>query len=204
MTLTPKQQRFVDQYLIDLNATQAAVRAGYSAKTAHSAGPRLLENVGVAAAIQAAFAARSERVQITQDQVIAEFAKIGFADLRKAVKWKTILLEPEAAEASAIDQAAGALTAVQIVELIDSAELDPATAAAISEVSQGKSGLKIKLHDKVGALTQLGRHLGMFTDKTEVSGPNGAPLEVAVVDRPPAETREEWIARRNRELGREG
>lgn len=62
--LQPKQQMFVDEYLIDLNATQAAIRAGYSIKTAHSQGPRLLENVAVAAAIKAAMKARSEKTNI--------------------------------------------------------------------------------------------------------------------------------------------
>ena len=68
--MTPRQQRFVDEYLLDLNATQAAIRAGYSARTAEQQGPRLLGNAGVAAAIQAAQEARSERVHITQDDVL--------------------------------------------------------------------------------------------------------------------------------------
>ena len=68
--VTPGQQRFVDEYLVDLNATQAAIRAGYSARTAEQQGPRLLGNAGVAAAIQAAQEARSDRIQITQDDVL--------------------------------------------------------------------------------------------------------------------------------------
>jgi hypothetical protein len=68
--MTPKQHRFVDEHLLDLNATQAAIRAGYSARTANEQGPRLLVNVGIAKAIQAAQQARSERLQITQDDVL--------------------------------------------------------------------------------------------------------------------------------------
>ena len=68
--LTPKQQCFVSEYLVDLNATQAAIRAGYSARTAEQQGPRLLGNVGVAASVQAAMEARSERTGITQDYVL--------------------------------------------------------------------------------------------------------------------------------------
>ena len=71
MKLTPKQARFVEEYQIDLNATQAAIRAGYSAKTAEQQGPRLLGNVGVAAAIQAAQTEISERTEITVDEVVA-------------------------------------------------------------------------------------------------------------------------------------
>ena len=68
--LTPKQARFVEEYLIDLNATQAAIRAGYSPKTAEVQGSRLLGNVKVAAAVQKAQEARSERTKINQDWVI--------------------------------------------------------------------------------------------------------------------------------------
>jgi phage terminase small subunit len=68
--MTPKQQRFVNEYLIDLSATQAAIRAGYSEKTAHSQGPRLLENVEVKAAIEKALAEREKRTEITQDWVL--------------------------------------------------------------------------------------------------------------------------------------
>ncbi len=70
MSLTPKQARFVEEYLIDLNATQAAIRASYSQRTAEQQGARLLRNVKVAAAIQKAQEARSERTRIDQDWVI--------------------------------------------------------------------------------------------------------------------------------------
>jgi phage terminase small subunit len=70
VALTPKQQRFVDEYLIDLNATQAAIRAGYAAKDADVQGPRLLGNVGVAEKIGAALRERAQRVEITQDYVL--------------------------------------------------------------------------------------------------------------------------------------
>lgn len=70
MALTPKQQRFVDEYLVDLNATQAAVRAGYSEDTAYSQGQRLLKNVEVAAFVQTAMDQRSERTAITADYVL--------------------------------------------------------------------------------------------------------------------------------------
>lgn len=68
--MTPRQARFVEQYLVDLNATQAAIRAGYSAHTAEQQGSRLLGNADVAQAVRAAQSARSERVQISQDDVL--------------------------------------------------------------------------------------------------------------------------------------
>ena len=70
MSLTPKQARFVEEYLVDLNATQAAIRSGYSKKTAEQQGARLFRNVKVGAAIQEAQEARSERTKIDQDWVI--------------------------------------------------------------------------------------------------------------------------------------
>ena len=90
MTLKPKQQRFADEYLVDLNATQAAIRAGYSKKTARSQGERLLTNVDVAAAIQAAQQKRSERVQITQDSVLEGIIRCTSAS-EKAEDYKTAL-----------------------------------------------------------------------------------------------------------------
>lgn len=80
MALTAKQERFVQEYLVDLNATQAAIRAGYSSKTAYSMGQRLLKNVEVQAAIQKALKDRQARTEITQDTVVEELAKIGLAD----------------------------------------------------------------------------------------------------------------------------
>lgn len=140
--LTPKQQRFVDEYLIDLNATQAAIRAGYSNKTAEWIGPQLLKKTHVTERIEKCMKEREKRTHISQDRVLNELARIGFSDIRKAVKWTK-----------------------STVMLIASEAIDDDTAAAISEVSEGKEGLKLKLHDKKGALVDIGRHLGMFKDK---------------------------------------
>ncbi len=79
MSLNPKPARFVEEYLIDLNATAAAERAGYSKP--NKQGPRLLVNVGVAAAIQEAKAERSERLKIDADWVLARLVGEATADL---------------------------------------------------------------------------------------------------------------------------
>lgn len=147
--MTPKQQRFVDEYLIDLNATQAAIRAGYSVKAAPQEASRLLTNVKVKAAIEAAMAARAERTEITQDTVLQELARIGFSDMRKFATWG-----PDG------------------VRLVESEDLDDA-ARCVAEVSQtvSKEGgsIKFKLHDKPGALIQIGKHLGLFAEKVDVT-----------------------------------
>ena len=81
MALTEKQKRFVEEYLIDLNATQAAIRAGYSAKTANEQGARLLVNVSIQKAISRAMTARSNRTNISQERVVNELAKIAFLNI---------------------------------------------------------------------------------------------------------------------------
>ena len=161
--LPPKQLRFVQEYLIDLNGKQAAIRAGYSAKTAEVQASRLLSIAKVAEAVAEAQQARAERTQITADRVLAELAKIGFSDIRKAVIWRANVI-------GMVEDGDGAqrLAVTNEVQLVDSDKLDDATAAAVAEISQtAQGGLRIKLHDKKGALVDIGRHLGMFTDKVE-------------------------------------
>lgn len=168
--LTPKQRAFVREYLIDLNATQAALRAGYSAKTAYSQGERLLKHVEVDRAISAAMKMRSDRTEITADRVLKELAKIGFSDIRKAVKWHSALVteedNPDGGDIAVIKR-----IVTNQVEIIASEDIDDETAAAISEISQSTSGgLKIKFHDKRAALVDIGKHIGMFVERHEHSG----------------------------------
>src|SRR6478736_4951624 len=85
--LNDRQRRFVEQYLVDLNATQAAIRAGYSAATASEQASRLLANVKVAAAIAEAQAARSRRTEVTADRVVLELARVAFGDPRRVLSW---------------------------------------------------------------------------------------------------------------------
>ncbi|WP_204856409.1 MULTISPECIES: terminase small subunit [unclassified Pseudomonas] len=169
-TLTAKQRRFVDEYLIDLNATQAAIRAGFSPRTARQAGNRLLSNVDIQAATAKRMDARADRVGITQDMVLRELAKIGFSDIRKVVRWGETMVRMVDGE----EECAEDMVPYHGLALIDSAEIDDETAGAIAEVSQGKEGLKVKLHDKKGALVDIGRHLGMFT------APGNAELDAEI------------------------
>jgi phage terminase small subunit len=162
MALTTKQQRFVEEYLVDHNATQAAIRAGYSERTACEQASRLLANVKVKAALREAVKKQSERTQITADRVIQELARIGFADSRKVFEWG-----PEG------------------VKVRPSKDLDDETAAAVAEVSETRTDaggtIRVKLADKVAALTLLGKHFGAFTDKTEITGKDGGDIVVKVL-----------------------
>lgn len=164
LKLRPKQKMFVEEYLVDLNATQAAIRAGYSAKTASSIGEQNLRKLDIQTAIQEAMKARQERTGVTQDRVIAELARIAFGDQRSVMEWG-----PSG------------------VKLRDSKSLTDDQAAMVAEVSESVTAnggtLKLKTHDKVGALKLLGEHLGMFKQKMEVTGQDGGPVTQVLLTR---------------------
>lgn len=148
--LTPKQQLFADEYLIDLNATQAAIRAGYSPKTADVKGSQLLGIVKVRSYIDKAMAERSRRTGITQDRVLQELARIAFVKV-------TDLVDPETAEIvqGASDDDLAVIQGIKVKE-------------SWSEKGSSRER-EVKIADKGKALEQLGRHLGMFNDKLEVN-----------------------------------
>ena len=173
MPLNDRQARFVAEYLVDLNATQAAIRSGYSARSAYSTGERMLRNAEVAAAIAEAQAARSRRTEVTADRVVLELARVAFGDPRRVMSWGP-----------------GG------VKLRPSAELADEEAAIVAEVGETttKEGgsLKLKTVDKLGALRLLGQHLGMFGEGkvavTVASAPATAELQavlLAVLDKHP-------------------
>lgn len=141
--MTPKQCRFVEEYLIDLNAAHAARRAGYSKRSAAQQGYRLLADAAVAGAIAREQAARATRTGVTADRVITELAKVAFGDPRRLLSWG-----PEGVTLRASD------------------ELTAAEAALVSEVAETRTSTggtrRVKLHCKLTALTALGRHLGLF------------------------------------------
>ena len=151
--ITKKQQTFADEYLIDLNATAACIRAGYSHRSADKIGHQLLGKKGVATYIAERMHARVVRTEITQDRVLQEYAKLAFLDPRKFFDVNGDLLSVH--------------------------DLDDDTAAALAGmdvlVSKGEDGdieytKKIKIADKKGALDSIARHLGMFVEKVEHTG----------------------------------
>jgi len=154
-TLTPKQQRFADEYLIDLNATAAYKRSGYIGKgnTAEVCASQLLSNPKVAAYLTKRRVIMEDKTHITQERVLAEYAKLAFLDPRKFFDVNGDLLPVH--------------------------DLDDDTAAALAGmdvlVSKSEDGgleytKKIKISDKKGALDSIARHLGMFVEKVEMTG----------------------------------
>lgn len=160
--LTAKQKRFAEEYIVDLNATQAAIRAGYSEKTARAIGAENLTKPNIAEYIQQLMNERSERTRITADRVLEEYAKIGFADIKDYVSFRTGLTV-----VGHNDEGEPIIDTAHIVVAHDSEEVD---GAPISEVSVSRDGtFKFKLHDKKGALDSIARHLGMFDDKLRLN-----------------------------------
>lgn len=154
--MTPKQARFVSEYLIDLNATAAAKRAGYKNP---EIGRQIITKNNVAAAIAAAIRKREKKTEITAERVIKELADIAF--LRSD-------------EVFTIDG--------DHVTIKDTAEMSDAAKRALASASQtvttSGGSITVKLCDKIKALELLGRHLALFTDKVQASGPDGGPLLV--------------------------
>ena len=130
--MTQKQKRFIEEYLIDLNATQAAIRAGYSPDTAQQTGSENLSKPVIRAQIDRAMAERSKRTGVNAERVVQELAKIAFVNAAEVIDPKTATVKEDA--------------------LPDGLERE------------------IKMADKLKALELLGKHLGMFKDRIELSG----------------------------------
>lgn len=161
--LADKERVFVEEYLIDLNARQAGIRCGYSPDSASNSARKMLDKPSVANAIDKALA---ERPGITRARIVDELSKIAFANAGTYFKWG-----PDG------------------VAIVDSEGLDDSERAVISEVTETRAEsdsrttvtTKIKLHDKLGALEKLGKVLGMYVDRQEISGPGGEPIQLEAV-----------------------
>lgn len=145
--MTRKQKLFIEEYLIDLNATQAAIRAGYSPDTAYSIGQENLKKPEIKARIDKAMAKRSRRTGVSADRVLMELAKIGFANIDDLVDLKTGQIKDEASQDD--------LSCIQSVKV---------------KLTEWGTEREVKMYDKKSALVDLGRHLGMFKDRVELSG----------------------------------
>ncbi len=146
--MTKKQKLFVEEYLLDLNATQAAIRAGYSPGTANEQGARLLANVSISRAIAQQMADRSRRTGVNADRVVLELARIAFANAGDLIDAGDATLKDDASRDD--------LAAIQSIKVKD----------------LGDMGIEreIRLADKLKALELLGRHLGIFDDRLRVDG----------------------------------
>ena len=160
MKLSDKQKKFCEEYIIDFNQTQSAIKAGYSAKTAYSIGNENLKKPDIQAYIKELLSKREERTQITADMVVKEWAKIAFFDIRKIFHKEGGLINPH--------------------------DLDDETATVISSIKARdiKVGDDIetikeyRLNDKMKALDMLAKHLGMFEKEKEDNNDTNVNLEI--------------------------
>ena len=166
-----RDQRFAQEYVIDLNGEKAATRAGFSAKTAAQAASRLLKNVKVQARIAELTKAKAEKLDLTVDRVLRELMLMGFANMQDYI---------------GVQQNGTAY--------VDLSKLTREQASAIQEISTDEytvgeteeeearvvTKVKFRLADKRGSLELLGKYLKLFTDRTEVTGPGGEKLEILV------------------------
>ena len=143
--MTKKQKLFVEEYLIDLNATQAAIRAGYSPDTAGSIGGENLKKPEISAASAKAMAERSRRTGINQDRILQEIAKLALVNIDDVVDLETGEIKESATK--------------EDLACIQSIKIKPTEFVTERE---------IKFYDKKGSLEMAGKHLGMFKDKLEL------------------------------------
>jgi phage terminase small subunit len=158
-TMTPKQERFVEEYLVDLNATQAAIRAGYSADTARQIASENLSKPAIADAIAERRAALSEATALTAERVLRELSLIGFANMQDYMR-----VGPDGDpylnfSGLSRDQAA-ALVEVTVEDFKEGR----------GEAARDVRRVKFKLADKRAALVDLGKHLKLFSDRIEHTG----------------------------------
>jgi phage terminase small subunit len=165
--LTPKQEKFCEEYLVDLNATQAAIRTGYSEKTARSIASELLTKPNIQHRLRELRDEVQKKTQITKERVLEEYGKLAFANM---IDYVRITPDGDA--------------------YVDLSNLTRDQAAALSEITvddftdgRGEDArdikrIKIKLSDKKGALDSIAKHLGMFVEKHEVTGKDGQAIEL--------------------------
>lgn len=160
--LTPKQERFVLEYLKDLNAKQAAIRAGYSAKSAEQQGSTLLADPKVSVVIRTRLEASTAKATLTVERLDQEIARLAYADLRKLYDADGRLLSPHEWP----DDVAAAVAGTETVEEREDGKV----------VGYVK---KLKTWDKVSALTLAARRLKALTDRVEVDVPDDLAGRVA-------------------------
>lgn len=154
--MTPRQSKFIAEYLLDLNATAAARRAGYSAKDADVQGPRLLGNVGVKAEIDAALKRRAERVEVKADDILRELLRLAMVDLGGAYDKDGRLLPVH-------EMPVDVRRAIAGIKVFEEFEGTGQARVKVGEVRE------VKFWDKTKGLELLGKHLKLFTEKIEHS-----------------------------------
>ena len=153
MALNEKQKRFCEEYLIDLNATQAAIRAGYSVKTANEQGSQLLAKLSVQEEISAKMAERSKRTGVNQDRIVQELARLAFCNITDVVDRDGKIRD------SATEDDLACIESMKVKK----------TSIGNEENFSDSEEREVKIYSKLKALELLGKHLGMWRDKQDIN-----------------------------------
>lgn len=177
--MTPKEERFIAEYLVDLNGSAAAVRAGYTPRNARTTAQEILARPHIAEAIEKAKAKRLNRIEMTQDQVIEELSLLAFSDVTHYV------IDDSGNVQLTASAPTGAQRALQSVKRRTIVSGSGENARTVHEV-------EIKLWDKIAPLMRAGRHLDVhgFSDRIEHTGKDGEPLNPVTVYEIPSNGRE--------------
>lgn len=168
LQLSPRRQRFVDEYMIDLCQSKAAARAGYSDKTARAQASLIMRDPIVQAAVRKRMQERVLATHINADRVVLELAKLAFANMADFVQKSEngdILFD----FSTVTDDHLAAITELTVEEYAD-----PTGKRQVTRT-------RFKLADKRAALVDLGRHIGMFKERVELTGSGGGPIQSQVV-----------------------
>lgn len=167
MKLSPKQNQFIAEYLVDLNATQAAIRAGYSGKTAEKIGSENLRKPEIRRAIDEALARRAARVEVRQDDVLRELLRIMSCDIAGAFDEKGRLRPLK----DIPEDVRRVIAGVKVKQLFEPGE---------EGLYHSGDLLEVKFWDKTKALELAGKHLKLWVEKQEISGPNNQPVSITI------------------------
>lgn len=178
--LTDKQIKFIDEYLIDLNATRAYKAAYPNVKkdeTAASAAARMLRNVKVQEHLKKRQKDLQKRTEITQEAVLKELAKIAFSNGTDFAEIVNRTVVDRETHQPIIDENTGEPRTYKEVVVKATKDIPEDKRAAIAAIKENKYGISVESYDKVKALELIGKHIGMFTDKLEVKGNINNPFE---------------------------
>jgi phage terminase small subunit len=164
--LKDKQLAFCREYIVDLNQTQAAIRAGYSEKTAGATASRLLKNVKIQDEINRLKAERAERTGITADEVVEHLARIAFMDIKTVLEWKTKYIRQVVGKDDITKRQVTTNIPITQLALKDMDEVD---GRLIQSVKMGKHGIAVELPDKMKALEMLAKHTGVYDDRPQTT-----------------------------------
>jgi len=175
--LSPKRAAFCREFVADYNGTQAAIRAGYSKRTANEQAPRLLANVSIQKEIARRESLIQNKIFICKEKILRELAMLGFSDIKDHVTIDAV----GCVQAVGIDNlpigASRAVKKVKEKRIIKSVQ---GTKDKPSEDTILESTFEFELHDKINPLIQMGKELGMFREQREHTGKDGGPVEVTL------------------------